>query len=124
MSIVYLHQKKEPLTIEEMDGNFAHIEKRLKNLESRPPLAEGIAKLTQEGDQVTVHGTFGGVLGQLTLPKIFPNPRGTWQPETAYRIQDWVQAKQSIYACVRPHSSKDFQEDHECWILVFEGGEK
>lgn len=120
MGLVYRHQKKEPLTIEEMDGNFAYLEERVKNLEAKSPLAEGIANIIQQGDQLTVHGTFGTILGQVTLPKAFPNPRGKWQPETAYRVLDWVQIRQSVYSCVQPHTSTDFQEEQACWALVFE----
>lgn len=120
MGIVYRHQKKEPLTIEEMDGNFANLEKRIKNLESTPVLAESIASINQEGDRLTVQGTFGTILGQVTLPKAFPNYRRLWQPATTYRVLDWVQFKQSLYSCIQPHTSKDFQTDHACWVLVFE----
>jgi len=120
MGIIYRHQKKEPLTIEEMDGNFANLDGRLKHLEMNPPLAEGIASLSQEGDQITVYGTFGHILGRITLPKAFPNPRGKWQTETAYCVLDWVQGKGGVYSCIVPHTSTDFEEDQEKWVLVFE----
>lgn len=120
MGIIYRHQKKEPLSIEEMDGNFATLEKRLKHLESNPPLTEGIAHIIQEGDRLTFQGTLGTVLGHATLPKAFPSYRGKWQPNASYHILDWVQLKQGLYACVQPHTSKSFQEDEACWALVFE----
>lgn len=120
MGIIYRHQKKEPLTIEEMDGNFATLEKRLKYLESNPPLAESIASIIQEGDRLTFQGSFGTILGHAILPKAFPNYRQKWAPETAYHVLDWVQFKNGLYACVQPHTSKDFQEDHASWALVFE----
>ncbi len=120
MSIVYRHQKNEPLTIEEMDGNFANLDARLKLVETKPPLGEGIARITQEGDQLTVHGTFGGILGKVVLPKIFPNFKGKWQPSTPYRVMDWVQVKQNLYSCVKAHTSIEFSEDKPCWVLVFE----
>jgi hypothetical protein len=120
MSIIYRHQKKEPLTIEEMDGNFATLEKQIKNLESTLPLAESIATIIQEGDRLTFQGSLGTILGQATLPKAFPNYRQKWQPHTAYHVLDWVQLKQSLYACIQPHTSKDFQEDQDFWALVFE----
>ncbi len=122
MGIIYRHQKQEPLTIEEMDGNFANLEKRVKELETTPPLAEGIATLIQEGDQLTVHGTFGSILGRVTLPKAFPTFCGKWQPETTYRILDWVQEKGGVYSCISPHMSREFEEDQENWALVFEVG--
>jgi hypothetical protein len=120
MSIIYRHQKKEPLTIEEMDGNFATLEKQIKNLELNAPLAESIATVIQEGDRLTFQGTFGTILGHATLPKAFPNYRQKWQSDTAYHVLDWVQFKNGLYNCIQPHTSKDFSEDHASWALVFE----
>jgi hypothetical protein len=120
MGLTYRFQKKEPLTIEEMDGNFANLDDRVKHLESNPPLAEGIANVTQEGDQLTLHGTFGTLLGKVILPKVFPNPKGKWQPQVTYRMLDWVQFRQGVYTCVQPHTSTDFNEDQKKWSLVFE----
>jgi hypothetical protein len=120
MGIVYRHQKQEPLTIEEMDGNFANLDERVKNLETKPPLAEGIANVAQEGDQLMILGTFGSRLGRVVLPKAFPNPRGKWQPETVYRVLDWVQESRGVYSCLVPHTSTDFQQDQGNWALVFE----
>lgn len=120
MGIIYRHQKKEPLTIEEMDGNFAALEKRIKNLESNPPLSESIAHIIQEADRLTFQGTFGTVLGQAILPKAFPNYRQKWQADTAYHVLDWVQFKSGLYSCIQPHTSTDFQEDQASWALVFE----
>lgn len=120
MGIIYRSQKKEPLTIEEMDGNFANLDDRVKYLETHPPLAEGISKVTQEGDQLTLHGTFGTLLGKVILPKVFPSLKGKWQPQIAYRVFDWVQVNQGIYSCAQSHTSKDFNEDQACWALVFE----
>lgn len=119
MGIVYRQSKQEPLTIEEMDGNFAYLEERLKFLEDKPPVAEGVASLTQEGDQVTFQGTFGTHLGKILLPKAFPACRGKWLSETSYCVLDWVQFQQGIYSCVKAHTSKNFEEDKGCWALVF-----
>lgn len=120
MGIVYRHQKKEPLTIEEMDENFACLERRIKHLESNPFLPESIATITQEGDRLTFHGTMGTTLGQSILPKAFPNYRSKWEPDIAYRILDWVQFKGGLYSCIQPHTSKDFELDQPNWALVFE----
>jgi hypothetical protein len=120
MTIIYRQQKGEPLTIAEMDGNFADLQQRVKVLETAPAMAEGIQTITQERDQVTFHGTLGTVLGQVKLPKVFPNPRGKWQPETAYGVLDWVQVERRLYSCRAPHTSRDFQEDQACWGLVCE----
>lgn len=120
MGIVYRHQKNEPLTIEEMDGNFLELEKRIINLESTPPLAEGIAEIMQEGDHLTIKGTFGSVLGKVILPKAFPMPRGHWQPQTTYRVLDWVQLKRNLYSCLFSHTSSEFEKDEKNWALILE----
>ena len=120
MSIIYRQQKGEPLTIAEMDGNFADLHERLTILETTPPLAEGVGSISQERDQVTFHGTLGTVLGQIKLPKVFPNPCGRWQPETAYYVMDWVQVSRGLYSCRSPHTSQDFEADQDRWALVFE----
>lgn len=121
MGIIYRHQKQEPLTIEEMDGNFAELDKRLKSLETSPVLAEGIGALKQEGDQVIVQGTLGTIFGRFVLPKIFPNPRGKWEPQIPYSVLDWVQVERGIYSCTVPHTSQNFHAETKNWVLVFEG---
>jgi hypothetical protein len=120
MSLVYRHQKNEPLTIAEMDGNFAGLDQRLKLLETTPVQAEAISAFVQEGDQVTIMGTFGNKLGQVILPKVFFNPRGKWEQGQAYRILDWVQVEKSIYSCSKPHKAENFKADREMWSLVLE----
>ena len=120
MGIIYRHQKKEPLTIEEMDGNFANLEARVNSLERHPPLVEGIANVSQEGDLLKIHGTLGSLLGQVRLPKAFPTHKGKWQANTMYRVLDWVQMKPGVYSCIQAHTSSEFNADLEKWVLVFE----
>ena len=120
MGIVYRHEKKEPLTITEMDGNFAFLDQRLRELETNPALGEGIAKIAQEGDQLTFHGTFGSFLGKVVIPKVFPSYQGKWQEHTSYRVQDWVQMNRRLYSCMEAHISKEFESDKGFWVLVFE----
>lgn len=119
MGIIYRHQKNEPLTIAEMDGNFETLENRIKILESGPLLAEGVAKIIQEGDRVTFQGTLGTLLGQIHLPKAFPCYRGKWQPNTSYQVLDCVQIKNSLYSCLSPHTSQEFQNHGSAWALMF-----
>lgn len=120
MGIIYRHQKKEPLTIEEMDGNFANLEARIDSLERHSPLVEGIANVSQDGDLLKIYGTLGSLLGQVKLPKAFPIPKGKWQVNTMYRVLDWVQMKSGIYSCIQAHTSTEFKADLEKWVLVFE----
>lgn len=120
MGIVYRQSKGEPLTIEEMDGNFSDIDQRLKYLETTPALAEGVGKIVQAGDEIIFEGTFGTVLGKAILPKVFPNPRGHWEPAQHYVPLDWVQVKQDLYTCVKPHTSTTFDEDKGNWELIYQ----
>jgi hypothetical protein len=116
MPIIYRQTKGAPLLVEEIDGNFAELEQRLKTLETTPILAEGIGKITQAGDHITITGSFGTVFGTFTLPKSLPNPRGEWLTRTAYAMGDWVAVKNQIYACVRAHTSGVFATDLESGI--------
>jgi hypothetical protein len=107
MTITYREKKGAPLTSEEVDSNFRELDTRLKQLEENPPQGEGVARVIQEGDRVRVMGTHGRELGCFTLPKVFPTPRGDWQPQTPYRGQDWVSIDGHVYACHTSHTSRD-----------------
>lgn len=128
MPIVLRKEKGSALTIEELDGNFSDINQRLKTLETTPALAEGIGKIIQSGDQLTIAGTFGTLFGSFVLPKSFPNPRGDWKEESSYLVNDWVTFQGGLYVCVMPHKSKVFLEELKTkfWQKVFgiEGKEK
>lgn len=117
MPIILRKEKGSALTIEELDGNFSDLNQRIKSLETTPVLAEGIGKITQSGDQLTVVGTYGTFLGTFVLPKSFPNPRGDWIEDTSYLVNDWVVFKEGLYVCTTPHTSKVFKLDY--WQKIF-----
>lgn len=120
MGLVFRCEKKEPLSIEEMDGNFAQLDQRITYLETKPSMGEGIAKVSQDGDQVIIFGTFGNTLGKITLPKVIPSSKGKWQPNINYYVLDYVQFNRSLFSCVQAHTSSDFDADNNFWSLVFE----
>jgi hypothetical protein len=111
MPIIYRHDKGGPLTIEEIDGNFAYLERRLRTLETDGIRAESIAHIRQVGDVIEIIGTKGTPFGRFALPKVIPTPRGAWETATAYAVLDWVQKDRSLYTCVVPHRSNVFGDD-------------
>ena len=118
MPIIYRAHKGAPLTIEEMDSNFEHLERRLEHLETSPLVAEGIKSIKQEGDQLTILCTLGCVFGPFTLPKYLPNPKGAWQPKVRYVVGDWVNHNKAVYFCKQGHSSEAFDGQKECWQFL------
>ena len=110
MSITYRKQKGSPLTIEEMDNNFLDIVKRLFELEKTPLCAEGIKEIVQEGDQITIKGTFGSSFGPFSLPKVLPQAKGKWKENVAYAFSDYVQYEQSLYICTKGNLSTSFKD--------------
>ncbi|MCX7338357.1 MAG: hypothetical protein NTX76_03630 [Alphaproteobacteria bacterium] len=121
MPIIYRAIKGAPLTIEEMDENFAQLERRIAILETTPPNAEGIKEVRQAGEQITVMGTSGGVLGVVSLPKFLPVPRGEWQGNTRYFYGDWVTTGRALYFCTAHHMSAVFVEQKEFWQILLQG---
>lgn len=120
MPIIYRREKGIPLTTLEMDENFSDLDQRIKELETKPILAEGIRSIIQEGDQIVITGTFGTTWGPFVLPKCLPRPRGDWQENTPYAVGDWVIVKRNSFACVKAHMSSEVF-DLECWQLIVKG---
>ena len=113
MAIVLRKEKGSPLTIEEMDGNFEHLNEKLCNLESSFFQAEGIKSFQQTNDIVEVMGTFGTILGRLKLPKLFPIIKGQWQERTLYTLNDWVVYDNCLFMCCFDHLSEIFDAEKE-----------
>lgn len=122
MPIIYRRDKDGSLTIEEVDGNFADLDKRLKILETEGIQAEGIGRILQDGDIIEIIGTRGTSFGRFILPKVIPNPKGAWKTDTVYTLLDWVQRERNLYACMAPHRSNLFAEDLQAgyWKILVE----
>jgi hypothetical protein len=123
MPIIYRRDKGGPLTIEEVDGNFADLDRRLRLLETDGIQAEGVARIRQEGETLEITGTRGTAFGRFTLPKVIPTPKGAWKTDAAYTVLDWVQMGRNLYACVLPHRSGIFTDDLRAgsWKILVEG---
>ncbi|MBY0462926.1 MAG: hypothetical protein K2Q34_07075 [Alphaproteobacteria bacterium] len=118
MPIVYREYKGAPLSVQEIDGNFKHLDERLTALESGPLMAEGIKEIRQEGDQLIIEGTFGRMFGPFVLPKYLPNVRGEWTAGIRYVYGDWVNYKKALYFCKQAHVSSDFEAQADCWQVL------
>lgn len=123
MTLIYRRDKAGPLTIEEVDGNFEDLDRRLQRLETTGIQAEGIARITQNGESLEITGTRGTTFGHFVLPKLIPQPRGPWKASTSYLLMDWVQMGKALYSCVRAHQSISFDEDQRAgyWQVLMEG---
>ena len=121
MPIVYRAHKGAPLSIQEIDGNFEHLDKRLQALEEGPLMAEGIKEIRQEGDQLIIEGTHGRTFGPFVLPRYLPIVKGEWAPDQRYAYGDWVSYKKALFFCTTPHVSSDFEAQSDCWKVLVEG---
>lgn len=120
MPIVYRQDKCGPLSIEELDSNFRHLDERLRTLEASTILGEGVDRIEQDGDVVTIITQFGRVLGKFILPKCYPSVQGKWRSNTPYVKNDWVYLGKAMYICVNPHnSSESLEMDAHNWQVIF-----
>lgn len=119
--MIYRSEKGEPLTIEELDGNFRELAERVQKLENtiheQHPM-DGLKEIRQEGDRIHFISTMGHDLGFVTLPKIHPTMRGQWKENMYYCINDWVIEERRTYACTQSHVSTTFEKDQEKWQCI------
>jgi hypothetical protein len=113
--ITYRSQKGAPLTAEEVDGNFRELETRVKVLEDHKEITEGIGKITVQGDQMTIAGTFGADFGTFSLPKAGFKPHGAWISQIAYHKLDLVTYEGGLFLCLNDHSSKTWDQEGAFW---------
>jgi hypothetical protein len=106
MAIVYRLVKGSPLTFAEEDGNFSNLDGRVHSLETLS-YSNPIDAVTVSGNQLTFHYTTaaGGGSDTVTLPTAQWNGRGSWQPSTAYAVNDLVIANGNLYLVKIAHTS-------------------
>jgi hypothetical protein len=95
------------LTATQVDLNFWTLFSALQALESDPSVGVGIDYINQPsgGNLFYIHLTNHAVLGPFTIPTAQWNPRGAWQPVTAYAAYDVVSNNGSAYLITIPHTS-------------------
>lgn len=116
MSIIYRSEKGGPLTAQEVDDNFRHLEKRLRALESHYPDRK-IHEIRLEGDAVVIYDSAGLEMSRAQVPLIGLNPRGVWDKEAGYARNDLITYQGEPYICVRNHKPGNF--NGEDWLQLF-----
>lgn len=127
MAIVYRENKGAPLTVSEIDQNFRTLENRLGFIEQGQILGvEGIARVEQNGNEISFIGTQGSVFGPVQLSGGL-SFKGDWLAARFYQQGDVVLRTGSSYVAIRPHTAAaDFMSDLELerWMpLAYRGSD-
>lgn len=77
MTIVYRSVKGSNLTADEVDGNFHDLDDRVTELETNPPVANGVANVIVEGSVWYVVLDDATELGPFQIPVATPRPSVT-----------------------------------------------
>lgn len=114
------------LTPAQVDGNFYDLDQRIENLEDNPPVANGIASITQSGSQITVHLDDSTTQGPFTLPTNTMTWRGDWTALYLYNVNDLVTVDGfGLYLVLQDHTSdasfdpNATNTDGDLYLLVF-----
>ena len=97
--------KGSNLTADEFDENFWDHDERIAILEALPAPGASIVSAELEDDQLTFTMSDASILGPLTVPIYVPQPRGVWQPETAYVRGEIVSYGAAAYTVLVNHTS-------------------
>lgn len=90
----------------EVDTNFYELDQRVLLLETSPPEAVSIESFEVIGNQLFIHLTNYAVEGPFELPSVNFQPRGLWQPETNYEVNDLVSNAGVLYIVPTAHLSE------------------
>ncbi len=116
MSIIYRSEKGGPLTAQEVDDNFRELDTRVKALERHYPDRK-IHEIKLEGDTIVLYDGAGIEMSRAKVPMVGLNPRGSWQPDTAYARNDLMTHQGVAYICVHTHKPGNF--NGEDWLQLF-----
>lgn len=122
MTLILRKDKDAPLTVQEMDGNFEHLEKRIDQLEGDTFAAESFSAMQATKEGLLIEGSQGSRFGPLAWPSLF-RARGVWQAGEFYIKGDVVQNGSALYSLQQDESQEDVF-DLEQWQVVFEISEK
>jgi hypothetical protein len=93
------------LTAFEVDDNFYTLIQRVVTLEGSAHTTVSIDYITMSGQNITFHMTDHTTRGPFTVPIATFRDRGTWQPITAYLVNDVFQINGSCFLVLFPHTS-------------------
>lgn len=118
MPLTLRYQKKSPLTIEELDGNFEDLDKRIRRFENHSEALEGIGDITSKEGKLVIMSNKGSLLGEIALPSPKLQFKGKWQAQKPYFMNDLVTQEGKLLLCINPHSKETYS--FEDWESVFE----
>lgn len=127
MSLVYRENKGAPLTVQEIDGNFAFLNQRLELIENGRSIGvDGIDRIEQDGSTVLFFGTSGAQIGSIQIPAGLQF-RGNWKMGEFYTRGDVISYQNSSYVCLISHTSsvETIYQDIELerWAVLALGAE-
>lgn len=91
----------------QIDQNFYEAISRIVTLENNAHATVSISYITQTADTFTFHMTDHTLQGPFTIPQsTFHSPYdGTWQPVSAYSVNDTFTVNGALYLVIWPHTS-------------------
>ncbi len=116
MSIVYWNLKQVPLKPEEVDGNFAYLEKRVEAIYELLKQLPALTSIEIKEGHLFLKGSDGSELSPIKLPSW--NARGKWKSDTSYLINDIVYYDNCLYICLNS-CTNSCPPAHQHWSLVF-----
>lgn len=89
----------------QIDSNFYECVSRIVTLENNESFTVSISYITQTADMFTFHMTDHTLQGPFTIPQSTFVDRGTWQPSTAYVVNDTFNVNGTLYLVIFDHTS-------------------
>lgn len=126
MSLVVLStDTPDPLTPEELDGNFLALDTALRAIEARARAVTGLGDLvvSDDGQSITMPLTDGSDEQPRNLPLGRFEPVGPWVTGTAYLARDMVSQGRGSYVALADHKAAAFADDLAAgpWLAVAKG---
>lgn len=97
--------KGSRLIILEGDTNWYNLKVAIEDLIANPPEARSISDISVAGNAFTFTMSDSTFEGPLEIPIANLNPRGVWQPSTAYFVNDVVTYQGTVYFVTYAHTS-------------------
>ncbi|TXM68561.1 hypothetical protein [Methylobacterium sp. WL120] len=115
----------DPLTPEQLDGNFLALDTALRAIEARARAVTGLGDLvvSDDGQSITMPLTDGSDEQPRNLPLGRFEPVGPWATGTAYLARDLVSQGRGSYVALADHMAGAFADDLAAglWLAVAKG---
>lgn len=119
MTITLRRIKQAPLSIDELDDNFAELDERLIKLEKLLKQQEPIAEIVQEENTLKFNSSSGQEIGRVIFPPQLLRYKGIFNQNTRYEKGDLIIHKNKVYQAICI-TTIDMPFKSEEWNLVLE----